>query len=60
MHLSALREAKKEAKRFIEKVRLLEQRMAEDSTALYGCAETGAVRRQSMELTRSLARLRKS
>lgn len=57
---SILREAEKKAKRFIETVRLLKERMARDSLALYGCTESGAVRRASMELTRSLSVLRKS
>ena len=57
---SILREAEKKAKGFIEAVRLLKQRMAEDRYALQGCTESAAVRRASMDLTRSLSRLRKS
>lgn len=59
MRESTLREAEKKAKNFIEKIRLLKQRMAEDRYALSGCSESGAVRRASMELTRSLSLLRK-
>ena len=62
-----LREAKSEAKRFLRKVDSLEKRFIEangpyesHTYLLTGCAESGAVKRSSMDLTRALAELRKS
>lgn len=60
MNLKTMQKAKTEAKRFLKRISDLENRMAEDNCAfLYGCAETSAVRRASMELTRALANMRR-
>ena len=52
-------EAIDEAKRFIKKAGIAQKKMKEDSYAICGCKETGAVKRASMDLTRVLAELRK-
>ena len=56
MTKKTLKIAKREAKRFLERVQALEDRMAEDRWAI----ETAAVKRASMDLTRALAEMRKS
>lgn len=48
-----------EAKRFIKKAEIAKKKMKEDRYAVFGCKETGAAKRASMDLTRSLAELRK-
>lgn len=54
-----LKAAKIEAKRFLDRVAEMELRLKErGGTEFFGCAESGAVRRASMDLTRALARLR--
>ena len=61
MNIDTLKTAKAEAKRFLEKVKELEVRVKKDGHfAWYGCAESGAVRRASMDLSRSLSALRKT
>jgi hypothetical protein len=55
----------KEAERFLLAARAAEKRLAQenyigDIIPVMGCKETGAVRRASMDLTRSLAELRSS
>ena len=54
-----LDEAVKECNRFIKKARKAKTRLLNDKFAEYGCKETSAVRRASMDLTRALAELRK-
>ena len=61
-----LRNAKAEAKRFIEKVAKLEMQYKRDHhnesinfLLMCGSKESGAVRRASMDLTRALADLRR-
>ncbi len=49
----------KEAKEFIERAKVVLERAKEDKYIFFGCKETGALRRQSLELTRALAELRK-
>jgi len=49
-----------EAERFIQKAHEAKKRFLQDSMSIYGCAETGACRRASMDLTRALAQLRSS
>ena len=56
-----IKEAMKEAKEFIERAKaVLERRKIEGKAVYFGCKETGALRRKSMDLTRALARLRKN
>jgi len=61
MNNETLKEAKKEAKRFLDCVRKMELKLEDDS---YACStptiEGGALKRCSMDLTRALAQLRKN
>jgi len=59
MREQAIKEAIEEASRFISKARIAQDKLKEDRLAYMGCAETAACRRASMDLTKSLARLRK-
>ncbi len=52
-------EAMTEARRFLKKGEEALKRFKEDKYAEFGTKETGAVRRASMDLTRSLAELRR-
>jgi len=49
-----------EAERFIKKAKEAKSRIAVEKRAAYGSKETGAVKRSSMDLTRSLSILRNS
>lgn len=60
MNLEKLIKAKKEALRFLGKVEDLENKYSGEGTKyLCGSKETGSVKRSSMDLTRSLADLRR-
>lgn len=59
MKIDKLEAAITEAVRFLEMAKKAEERLKSDSYAQFGCKETGAVRRASLDLTRSLAELRK-
>lgn len=52
-------EARDEAKRFINRANVALRRINENKHALYGCKETGTLRRASMDLTRALSQMRK-
>ena len=61
MQLPLILQCLKDAKRFIELADAARVRLENDSTcSITGCRETGAARRASMDLTRSLANLRKT
>jgi len=65
MTKKTLRLARQEARRFVEKVKVLEARMEDDHSESeqllwIGSKESGAVRRSSMDLTRALSDLRKT
>ncbi len=67
MTKKTLANAKREAKHFLGRVSALEDRLKKDSDLsamytdnLYGCVQSGAVKRASMDLTRALAEMRKS
>jgi len=49
-----------EAKRFLKRAHTLKKKAGEDRYTFFGCKETGAVKRSSMDLSRSLADLRRS
>ena len=51
--------AKKEAKRFLERIAAWEKRCKEDPNMKYGTKESSAVTRSSLDLTRALAELRR-
>jgi hypothetical protein len=52
--------ARKEAERFCAEARNVEALAKSDSMIFFGTRETGMLRRASMDLTRSLADLRRS
>ena len=60
MRKDRLEEVKMAIRMYDLRVTALEHRLAEDPNALAGCKETGAVRRASLDLSRSLAELRRS
>lgn len=49
-----------EAKRFIKKAEEAIKVLVDDEYATFGCKETAAAKRSSMDLTRALAQLRKA
>ena len=59
MRIDAVKRALNEAKRFQMAAVRYVQKDKEDSFAQYGCKESGALKRASMDLTRALAELRK-
>lgn len=61
MDIFKIDKAEEEAVKFIEKIALLrKEHEIRGDGIFYGCKETASIKRQSMELTRSLADLRKS
>lgn len=61
MHISKLKVAEAEAKRFLERVKAYRSSEVqyEPGFLSYGVKESGALRRASLDLTRALADLRK-
>ena len=57
--LDLYRAAIYEAHRFIEKAEVAVKRLRDDKFADFGCKETGAAKRSSMDLSRALADIRK-
>ncbi len=66
MQIETILKAEEEAKKFLKRVQLVRIDVKErvggysNGTFIYGNRNTGALRRQSMELTNALADLRKS
>lgn len=64
MNTANLRLAVEEANRFLDRVKDLQKKCRQGGVTIdghiYACPESGAVRRASMDLTRSLARLRRT
>lgn len=58
MQTSKIQEARKEALRFVDLATKL-LRQSDVETKLYGSADSGALRRSSLDLTRALAEMRK-
>lgn len=59
MRAQTINKAEEEARRFLEKVQDLKNRVGADHHALdFGCRETGAVKRASMDLSHTLADMR--
>jgi hypothetical protein len=58
MKIETMTEAVKLAALFVRKCKTVQDRLKNDTMTMYGCKETGAVRRASMDLTRILADLR--
>lgn len=48
-----------ETERFIKKAEAYTRRLEDDSWSVYGCKESAAMKRTSMDLTRALTELRK-
>lgn len=59
MSIDQLDASIKEAERFLEKARAAKKRIQEDKYAIYGCRETGAVKRASLDLSHALSALRR-
>jgi len=59
MNKLALITAMKEAKRFLSKGQAYLEREKDDKYAQYGCRESGAAKRASMDLTMALVDVRK-
>ncbi len=55
-----LNAASDEIKRYSKCVKKYRERLNEDKMAKYGCKESGAVRRASMDVSRALTELRRS
>lgn len=60
MTLNTIIAAEVEAKKFLEKVKIVRQRAKDDKYLfIVGCKESADMRRKSMDLTRALANMRK-
>lgn len=59
MNLTAIQQAKAEALRFLKRVNALEQNKPSHNAVSFGSKHTGAIRRASMDLSRTLAEMRK-
>ena len=59
MQASRIQEARREALRFVDLATKL-LRQSDIETKLYGSADSGALRRSSLDLTRALAEMRKA
>ena len=55
--IELLNEVEKETKRFLKKLQETKDRLKCDKHAVYGCKETGAVRRASLDLKNELTRI---
>jgi RNase P subunit RPR2 len=58
MKIKDILKAEKECLRFLDKLKEVKVRMKDDKYTLYGCKETGALKRSSLDLTRSLSVMR--
>ena len=58
MKLDDIVVAEQEAKKFLARVKVVREAHKKNRTIIYGSKETGALKRQSMELTRALSRMR--
>lgn len=59
MNADSIKEAKDTAWRFLKTVSLLEEKLDVDPYAAWKTRESGAVRRASLDLTRSLTQMRR-
>ena len=60
MNLNKILKAEKEAKEFLKRAKTAKELAQHDSFFFYGCKESAALKRQSMELSSALTELRKS
>lgn len=58
MKIKDILTAEKECLRFLDRLRKVKTRLKDDKYTLYGCKETGALKRSSLDLTRSLSEMR--
>ena len=59
MNYKDIQEAKAEALRFLERVKEYEVRHSSEEILITGSRESGALKRSSLDLSRSLSRLRR-
>ena len=59
MQLEDLKSIKKEIARFNTRLNAAIKRVEEDTYAIYGCKETGAVRRAALDLKMELTKITK-
>ena len=59
MDINDVNEARDEAERFMEKLLDVIKRDKIDNHCFFGCKETGALKRASMDLSHALVKLRK-
>lgn len=59
MNITDLREAMKEAERFLGTAEAVKDKATQGTFTFYGCKETSACRRASMDLTRALVAIRR-
>lgn len=59
MMIGSINDAVKEAQRFIAAARQAKVRIGREHSAQYGCKETAACRRASLDLSRALTELRR-
>ena len=57
MSIKLLNEVEQETKRFLVKIKQCKERLKNDSRGHYGCKETGAVKRASLDLKNELTRI---
>ncbi len=60
MTLQILKDIKPELKRFEKRLHDAIQKLTDDEGAIYGCKETGAVKRAAMDLKRELTKITQS
>lgn len=57
LSIDLLNEVENEAKRFLKKLQNAKVRIKDDNRAVYGCKETGAVKRAALDLKNELTRI---
>ena len=60
MNIENLNEAINEAERFLEKAKVVREKVKVDNYVFYGCKQTGALKRASMDLSRALSKIRRT
>ena len=57
LSVELLNEVEIETKRFLKKLAQAKKRIKDDNRALYGCKETGAIKRSAIDLKNELSRI---
>ena len=60
MKLEDIKDIESELKRFNSRLKAVKKRINEDQYTLYGCKETGALRRAALDLKMELTKITKS